>query len=144
MKLVDTNLLIYATNRIYPQHDAAKRFLEAAFSADEVVALPWSVIVGFIRITTNRRATKNPADPKAAYAAVDGWLERPNVVTLDPGPDHWRLMRELLEQAGTAGKLTTDAHLAAMAIENGAELCSADNDFARFPRLKWTDPTRGG
>ena len=144
MKLVDTNLLIYAVYQSYPQHAAAKRFLEAAFSADEIVALPWAVIMGFLRISTNRRANRNPADVKTACAAVESWLAHPNVVALEPGPEHWRLMRELLEQAGTAGNLTNDAHLAAMAIENGAELCSADNDFARFPRLKWTDPTRGG
>ncbi|MEX2182511.1 MAG: TA system VapC family ribonuclease toxin [Gemmatimonadaceae bacterium] len=143
MKLVDTNLLLYAIDKASVHHAATKKFLEQALSAEETLALPWAVITGFIRLSTNRRVTRRPIDPKAASAIVDGWLAFPNVVALDPGPDHWRIMRELIEATGVGGNLINDAHLAAMAIENGAELCSADSDFARFPRLKWTDPTRG-
>jgi hypothetical protein len=77
-----------------------------------------------------------------ACDTVDGWLARPNVVALEPGPEHWRILRELLQATGATGNLTTDAHLAALAIENGAELCSADTDFARFPQLRWTNPLR--
>ena len=50
------------------------------------------------------------------------------------------MLRELLEPLGTAGNLTTDAHLAALAIEHGAELCSTDRDFSRFTGLRWADP----
>jgi predicted nucleic acid-binding protein len=63
---------------------------------------------------------------------IDGWLARPQVVPLAPGDEHWRILRSLLTESGTAGNLTTDAHLAALAIEHGAELCSTDGDFARF------------
>jgi len=143
MKLVDTNLLLYAIDSASVHHPATKKFLEQALAAEETLALPWAVITGFIRLSTNRQVTKRPMDPKAACAIVDGWLAFPNVVALDPGPDHWRILRELIEATGAGGNLTNDAHLAAMAIENGAELYSADSDFARFPRLKWTDPTRG-
>ena len=144
MKLVDTNLLIYSVDQSSEHHTAARRFLEAAVASDETLALPWAVIIEFVRVSTGRRSTRRPVDSKTACEAVERWLSRPNVVALEPGPEHWRLLRELLEQVGTAGNLTVDAHLAALAIENGAELCSADSDFARFPRLKWTDPTRGG
>ena len=71
---------------------------------------------------------------------MEEWLSRPSVRILAPGPDHWRLLRDLLEQAGTAGNLTTDAHLAALAIEHGAELASTDSDFARFSHVQWSNP----
>lgn len=141
--LLDTNLLIYAIDPDCPQHSAVKVFLERAFSADEPVAMPWSTLTGFLRVATLRRASKQPLTPQVACSFVERWLALPNVVALDPGPEHWRILRELIEATGTGGNLINDAHLAAMAIENGAELCSADTDFARFPRLKWTDPTRG-
>jgi uncharacterized protein len=38
------------------------------------------------------------------------------------------------------GNLVAAAHLAALAIEHGLSLCSADSDFARFTEL--TGPTR--
>ena len=38
--------------------------------------------------------------------------------------------------------LVPDAHLAALAIEHGLVLCSADADFARFPGLRWHNPLR--
>ncbi|MFW6197578.1 MAG: TA system VapC family ribonuclease toxin, partial [Myxococcota bacterium] len=78
--------------------------------------------------------------PQAALSVVDGWLERPNVVSLREGDDHWEILRSLLAETGTGGNLTTDAHLAALAIEHGCELCSTDSDFARFPRVRWRNP----
>jgi predicted nucleic acid-binding protein len=53
-------------------------------------------------------------------------------------------MRTLLEAVGTAGNLTSDAHLAAMAIEQGATLCSTDGDFARFPGIRYANPLASG
>ncbi|MEI6210997.1 MAG: PIN domain-containing protein [bacterium] len=71
---------------------------------------------------------------------IDGWLALPCVQVLAPRENHWRILRSLLEATGTAGNLTTDAHLAALAIENGCELCSTDSDFRRFPALRWVNP----
>ncbi len=144
MKLIDSNLLIYAADTQSPHYAKSRAFVEDAFNGEEAVGLPWAVLLAFVRITTGRRGGAPPLAVKDACRLVSVWLGRPNVIVLNPGPEHWLILRELLESTGTGGNLTTDAHLAALAIENGAELCSADSDFARFPRLKWTDPTRAG
>ncbi len=104
------------------------------------VALAWVTVLGFLRISTMRRVFTAPLEPAVALEIVEEWLARPNVVTLQPGPDHWRILRRLISESGAAGNLTTDAHLAALAIEHSCELCSSDADFARFPRLKWVNP----
>ena len=140
MKLVDVNLLMYAVNEDSAHHLKAKPWLERTLSGDEPVALPWPVLLAFLRLTTSSRVMPYPLTPEQALAVVDGWLAQLPVLTLLPGAEHWRVLRGLIEEVGAAGNLTTDAHLAAMAIENGAELCSSDADFARFPRLRWLNP----
>ncbi len=140
MKLVDLNLLLYAVNRDAVQHERAKTWLERTLSADESVALPWVVLLGFLRVTTHPRVFPNPLSADQAVATVDAWLAQPPVVVLHAGDEHWRILRDLLAVSGTAGNLTTDAHLAALAIESGAELCSTDSDFARFRHVRWVNP----
>ena len=140
MKVVDLNLLLYAVNRSGPHHAPARAWLEGALAGDEVIGLPWVVILGFLRTSTNPRVFPEPLHSGDALAVVDGWLARPVVHPVEPGGDHWRLLRDLLESAGAAGNLTTDAHLAALAIEHGAELVTTDADFARFPGLRWSNP----
>ena len=140
MRLVDLNILLYAVNADSAPHRRARRWVEDVIGAGESVALPWVVILGFLRIATSRQVFRKPLDPDEAIAVVDGWLARPNVVPLSPGPDHWRIVRSLVSATGSAGSLTTDAHLAALALEHGCELCSTDTDFARFPQLSWTNP----
>lgn len=140
MKIVDLNVLLYAVNRDSAHHRAARRWLERALSGDETIAFPWAVVLGFLRVATSARVFPAPLAPEQAIAVADGWLARPNVVRLDPGDRHWDILRELLANAGTAGNLTTDAHLAALALERGATLCSTDADFGRFPGLRWENP----
>lgn len=140
MKVVDLNLLLYAVNRDSVQHARARAWVEAALAQDEAVGLPWVVLLGFLRLTTSARIFSRPLAIDEALAVVGGWLAQPSVVALAPGPEHWRVLRTLLAETGGAGNLTTDAHLAALAIERGAELCSTDADFARFPTLRWTNP----
>jgi hypothetical protein len=112
-------------------------------SGDEPVALPWAVLIGFLRISTHVRVLPNPLTTEQAVVIVDGWLAQPAVRVLQAGVEHWRILRDLLLEAGTAGNLTTDAHLAAIAIENGAELNSTDRDFGRFRGLRWVNPLEG-
>lgn len=142
MKLVDLNILIYATNRDAPNHAIAKAWVDGALSGEETIALAWSVVLGFVRITTHPRVMPKPLSAEDAVAIVDTWLGRPQVVLLAPGERHWSALRSLLLATGTAGNLTSDAHLAALAIEHDAELCSTDSDFARFSQLRWTNPLR--
>lgn len=140
MRLVDLNILLYGINADSPHHHAAKAWIEDTIGGAETVALPWIVILGFLRLATSRHIFAKPLAPDDAVAVVDGWLSRSNVVALYPGPDHWRILTSLVSAAGTAGNLTTDAHLAALAIEHSCELCSTDADFGRFPQLDWINP----
>jgi uncharacterized protein len=144
VKLVDLNLLLYAVNRDTAHHQAARRWLEGALSGEETIAFPWVVLLGFLRLVTSARVFPSPMPPGEALEIVDGWLQRPNVVTLNPGDEHWSVLRGLIAQVGTAANLTTDAHLAALAIESGAELCSTDADFGRFTGLRWVNPVQAG
>jgi toxin-antitoxin system PIN domain toxin len=141
VKVLDINVLLEAVNTASTNHTRQLAFLERILNEDEVVALPWHTLLGFLRIGTDRR-NKFHLEPRIAVELIERWLACPNVRILHPGERHWTVLRELVEVVPAAGQLIPDAHLAALAIENGAELCSADTDFSRFPRLKWTDPTR--
>lgn len=140
MKVIDLNLLLYAINRDSAQHAPARAWLERTLANREPVALPWVVVLGFLRLATSARVFPEPLSAAAAAEVVDGWLAAPAVVVLSPGDEHWRILRGLLDESGTAGNLTTDAHLAALALEHGAELCSTDADFGRFRGLRWVNP----
>jgi toxin-antitoxin system PIN domain toxin len=142
VKLPDLNLLIYAIDESAPKHAKARAWLEELLSGTEAVAFAWTVLLGFVRISTNPVVLENPLSAGEALDYVDGWLEQPVADVIHPTPQHAARLRELLEPVGTAGNLTSDAHLAALAIEHGAELCSCDTDFARFAGLRWLDPLR--
>jgi toxin-antitoxin system PIN domain toxin len=136
----DLNLVVYAHNRGAPDHDAARAWWEGLLNGTEPVAVPWVVVLGFIRLMTHRSVLITPLTPSAAISHVRTWFAQPNVERIDAGPQHIDLLDHLLVAAGTGGNLTTDAHLAALAIEHQCELHSNDNDFARFPGLRWRNP----
>ena len=140
MKLVDANLLLYATDTRSPRHAAARSWLERQLSGDETIALAWVVLLAFLRLSTHPHVFARPLAVERAFDVVGRWLEQPCVVVVHPGDRHATVMRHLLGRLGTAGNLVNDAHLAALAIEHGAELNSCDSDFARFPGLRWINP----
>ncbi len=102
--------------------------------------IPWIVVAGFVRISTNPKAFVDPMTSSAAVATVVEWLERPHVNHLNPAREHLTHFVRNINTAGTAGNLVTDAHIAAIAIEYDAEVHSADTDFRRFPCLRWHNP----
>jgi toxin-antitoxin system PIN domain toxin len=140
VKLPDLNLLLYAIDEEAPRHGPARGWLEGAMSGTEEVGFAWVVMLGFVRISTNPAIFERPLDAAEALDYVNEWLAQPVATIVHPTERHATFLRELLEPLGTAGNLTSDAHLAALAIEHGAELCSSDTDFARFKGLRWTDP----
>lgn len=140
MKVVDINLLIYAINKDTPHHPKAKKWLEESLSSDEPFGFAWIVILGFLRIVTSGRIMPRPLSSEIAIEIVDEWLSQSPAVLIVPTDRHWSILRELILPLGTAANLTSDAHLAALAIEHGARLYSTDNDFSRFPNLRWTNP----
>jgi len=142
VKLPDLNLLIYAIDERSPSHPSARDWWNATLSGTETVALAWSVLLGFVRLTTNARVMQRPLTTDEAIDYVERWLAPPLTVAIEPSPRHAAHLRDLLRPLGSAGNLATDGHLAALAIEHGARLCSADHDFGRFAGLDWIDPLR--
>jgi uncharacterized protein len=142
VKLPDLNLLLYAIDEGSPKHARARTWLAETLSGTEVVGLAWLVLLGFVRLSTNPVVFQRPLSSDEALDYVDGWLAQPCATVVTPTERHPTLLRELLNPLGTAGNLTSDAHLAALAIEHGAELCSSDADFSRFEGLRWRDPLR--
>ncbi len=140
MILVDANLLIYAVDSDSAHHGKARRWLEDVLSGTTPVGLAWVVILAFLRITTRPGILKRPLGPEDAIAFVDSWLAQPYVQALGPGDGHWAVLRQLLRAVGTAGNLTSDAHLAAMAVERGSDVYSTDGDFVRFPGVRHVNP----
>ncbi len=143
MILPDLNLILHAHNQASVLHLPAKTWWEALLSDRRPVALSWVVILGFVRLSTHRSVFQEPLPVSAACNEVRAWLAQPQVVVLEPGRRHASILFDLLEGVGAAGNLTTDAHLAALAIEHQCEVCSTDTDFARFPGLRWMNPLTG-
>jgi uncharacterized protein len=140
VKLVDANLLLYAADESSPHHAVVKPWLEERLSGSETFAFTWAVLLAFVRLATNPRVFEAPLNLDEAFDLVDSWLEQPCATVVHATDRHGQLLRELLAPLGTAGNLTSDAHLAALAVEHGAELCSADADFTRFARVQWVNP----
>ena len=101
---------------------------------------PWASALGFIRIATHRRIWPKPLAVNDAVRYVRAWIDHPRVRIVTPGERHAEILFGLLSRLGAAGNLTSDAHLAALAIEYQAELVSSDADFGRFPGLRWFNP----
>lgn len=140
MILPDLNLLIYAYDQRSPFHVAALGWWEEALSGSQLIGLPWQVSLGFVRLTTSPRNFSQPLSVAQACDVVAQWYRVSNVRVLEPGPGHLAVLQECLQGAGMAGPLVSDAHLAALAIENRATLYSHDQDFRRFPGLRFKDP----
>ncbi|MCF7675494.1 MAG: type II toxin-antitoxin system VapC family toxin [Akkermansiaceae bacterium] len=140
MILPDVNLLIYAHNLRAPQHRKALAWWNRCLEGPEGVALAWVVIQGFVRITTHPKIFEHPMPVEDALGRVEEWLILPHVQVIHPPQTHFKTWSSFLKQVGSAGNLTTDAHLAALATDRALTLHSTDADFYRFPGLKWRNP----
>ena len=143
MILVDANVLLYAVNPDFPHHRAARGWLEESLSGTTSIGFAWVALLAFLRITTRRGIFASPLTPEQALGFIDGWLEQPFARVVVPGERHWSILRHLVAASGTAGNLTTDAHLAALAIEHRAAIATTDRDFSRFAGLRLVDPLAG-
>jgi toxin-antitoxin system PIN domain toxin len=137
--LPDINLLVYAVDTTSPLHAGTRRWWDDVLSSSETVGLCYPSVLGFVRLTTHRSVFESPLDIDAGLAMVQNWLAEPNVTLLAPTARHWPILAELLGTARGAN-LTTEAHLAAHAIEHGCTLYSNDRDFGRFEGLRWKNP----
>ncbi len=143
MIVPDVNLLLYAYDSDSPFHSKAAAWWQECLSGTEPVGLAQVVVFGFVRICTNSRVFKNPLTPMEAAEHVRSWQSQAVVQLLEPQADHVGHVLKLLETLGTAGNFVTDAQLAALAIEHGAVLHTADSDFLRFRALRWFNPITG-
>ena len=141
MILPDVNMLVFAYHADDPNHEAAKQWLNDLLNGNEPVGIPWAVSAGFVRVMTNPRAIASPMSTSAAVNAVESWFRHPHVTPINPGARHLGIFRKILNDAGgRGGNLVPDAHIAAIAMEHGAEVHSNDSDFGRFPGLRWRNP----
>lgn len=140
MVLPDVNVLVYAHRRDAPDHKRYRTWLEDAVNGDEAYGLTGLVLSGFVRVVTHPRVFSPASALEDALAFVSALRDRPNRVSVAPGPRHWELFCSLCERAGARGNLIPDAYLAALAIESGSEWITTDRDYARFPGLRWRHP----
>lgn len=140
MILVDVNLLVYASVATDPHHIAARSWLDDRLNGRERVGLPWPSLLGFLRLVTNPRVIARPATIAAAWAQVEAWLSVERVWIPQPTNRHAEVVGGVLRHAGQGANLVPDAHLAALAIEHGLVLASADSGFARFSGLRFENP----
>jgi toxin-antitoxin system PIN domain toxin len=140
MIVPDVNLLLYAHVTGFPEHARARRWWEGLMAEGREVGIAGPALFGFVRLATNPRVLDRPLDVDKALLRVEEWLDRPHVHFVQPGPRHLKIAFDLLRHVGAAANLTTDAQLAALAIEHQAEVHSNDSDFGRFPQLRWSNP----
>ena len=140
MILVDANILLYAQDSLSPHHQQAREWWYGRLSQGGPVCLCWTVLSAFIRIGTNHWVFDHPLSLEQALARVKSWLDQPFTRVVRPTEQHWTIFQQMLTDGQAVANLVTDAHLAALAIEHGCELASTDSDFARFPKLKWSNP----
>jgi uncharacterized protein len=140
--IVDANILLYAVDESSEFHERARTWLEDALNGPGRIGLPWPTLTAFLRISTHPRAARSPLTAHQAWDLISDWLEaNPSWIPL-PGPRHAEVFRRLTVGGSLQGNLVSDAHLAALALEHGVGVCSADSDFARFPGLDWVNPLR--
>lgn len=139
MIAIDTNLLVYAHRKDSPFHDLARSNL-AEVSRGRW-GIPWHCLHEFYAIVTHPRIFKPPTKPSVALAAIDAWIESPQLSLLCESEVHWETLRDVLSRGKIAGPAVYDARIAAICLQHGvAELWTADRDFSRFPDLRTRNP----
>lgn len=138
--LVDANVLLYARDAASPFHERARSWLTERLNGHVRVGLPWASLVAFVRISSHPRAYNRPLSPEQAWRQVEDWLAAPASWIPEPTHAHADVLGALVRRYDLRGNIVSDAHLAAIAIEHGLTVCSADTDFARFTELRWVDP----
>ena len=138
--LVDANILLYSIDEDSTFHEPARAWMDGALNGPRRVGIPWMSMVAFVRIVTNPRALRAPLNPAEAWELVEGWIDAPAAWIPEPGRGHREILGRLLSTLDLRANLVTDAVLAALCIEHGLEIVSADSDFARFTEIGWINP----
>lgn len=142
MRIVDVNVLLHAVNAESDRHAESRRWLDESLSGAAPVGFAWIALLGFVRIASDPRIFPDPLPASTALDIARGWLDAPGAIELRPRPDHVTRLRSLLDGPTAAARFVTDAHLAALAIERDGIVVTYDNDFGRFPGVRWGAPGR--
>ena len=143
MIIPDANLILYAHNAADPDHKAARLWWEGLLTRDTAIGISIVVILAFLRLSTSPRVLQRPLTVEESAQHISSWFTMPSLHLIQPGRNHVEILLDLIRQTGSGGNLTTDAHLAALAIEHNAEIHSSDQDFGRYPGLQWKNPIKG-
>lgn len=138
--IIDANILLYAVDSSSSFHEPSREWLETALNGDSRIGLPWVSLSAFLRISTHPRASAEPLTPAESWEFVSEWLDAEPAWIPEPTPRHADVFRRLMVGGELRGNLVTDTYLAALAIEHGVGVCSADSDFARFAEVRWLNP----
>ncbi len=138
--LIDANILLYAVDEDSPFHASAHDWIDETLNGSRRVGIPWLSLVAFVRIATHPRALREPLTPAEAWQFVDEWLDAPAVWVPGPGRGHREILGRLIRDLDLRANLVSDAVLAALCIEHGLQMVSADSDFARFTEISWLNP----
>jgi toxin-antitoxin system PIN domain toxin len=137
--LIDASVLLYAADSASPFHERVATWLEGVLNGPRRVGFAWPSITAFLRIVTHARALDRPLTAEQAWIYVEEWLTCDNAWIPQPTASHAAVLGGLITSADLRGNLISDAHLAALAIEHGLQVCSADTDFARFSQVRWVN-----
>lgn len=140
MRIVDANVLLYAVNEDAVHHRSARSWLDGALSGGDTIGLSWVVLLAFVRLSTKREIFARPLELAEAMAQVQDWMSAPGAQVVHPSAAHPTVLGDVLADVRHGGNLVDDAHLAALARENRADIVSYDNDFARFTGIRWFTP----
>ena len=136
----DVNILMYAVSTAFREHPRAHAWWQESLSNGAPIGLAPPTVFGFLRLSTSRRVFEPPMSVNEAASFIGEWLGQSAVEYLRPGRRHLELTLGLLAEVGVAGNLTTDAQIAAHALERDGVVVTHDTDFGRFPGVRVLDP----
>jgi toxin-antitoxin system PIN domain toxin len=139
----DVNVLLQAFMPLSPHHARCRSVVQEVLGSGAGIGVSELVLAAVVRIATNPRVFRPPASTPRAFAFCAALLGHDHAVAIAPGARHWRIFRDLVEASGIRGADTTDAYLAALAIEQGCEWWTADAGFGRFAGLRWRNVLEG-
>jgi hypothetical protein len=140
--LLDVNLLVAAHRDDHPHYAAVAGWFRDVVAGTQPFCVPIVVWASFLRLVTNRRIFALPTPLAEAFAFLEATCAQPHHLLLEPGPQHFELLRRMCEEAGATGDLVPDAVVAAIALEHGCVVASLDRDFARFASIDHVVPTK--
>lgn len=140
MILLDVNVLVDAFRGDQSRHQDVRAWIDEIVAGDAAFGVPELVLSGFLRVMTHPRIFQEPENVEDALVFTERLRELPHMIAVRPGARHWSIFARLCRVTRAVGNAIPDAYIAAIAIEVGGDLITADRGFARFPGLRWRDP----